>query len=240
MVHPEILDTIQSLQKTKSLKSFYLAGGTNLAIRFQHRESEDIDLFCESIIGIKGFEVIKEELQSIFGKDIIYIDFPTKKSDELVFLRLILRTKSLNIKIEILQGFKLLAPIENFKGVNLASIEDIGTFKLESLANRFALKDLYDLDFITDKIKLGVLIDLFQQKKKIYLDQNIKTIFHFDNKICPVTDLSSLLDDKSYEKTNLPFHKQPHLIKNNIRHYRVSIAEWRFKVKHEINKKTNR
>lgn len=54
-VSPVLYKTIKELQSLKNLKPFALAGGTNLAIRYDHRESIDIDLFCTEIIGFKGF-----------------------------------------------------------------------------------------------------------------------------------------------------------------------------------------
>ncbi|SFF77588.1 Nucleotidyl transferase AbiEii toxin, Type IV TA system [Salegentibacter agarivorans] len=54
-VSPVLYQSIKELQSLKSLQSFALAGGTNLAVRYDHRESIDIDLFCTEIIGFKGF-----------------------------------------------------------------------------------------------------------------------------------------------------------------------------------------
>lgn len=54
MIHQEIFDTIRSLQKTRSLKSFCLAVGTNLALRFQHRESDDIGCFVDQLLEKKA------------------------------------------------------------------------------------------------------------------------------------------------------------------------------------------
>ena len=58
-VSPALLQTIKELQHLQSLNAFALAGGTNLALRFNHRISEDIDLFSTNIIDIDGFEKIK-------------------------------------------------------------------------------------------------------------------------------------------------------------------------------------
>ena len=55
-VSPALLQTIKELQQLPSLNAFALAGGTNLALRYNHRISEDIDLFSTNIIGIEGFE----------------------------------------------------------------------------------------------------------------------------------------------------------------------------------------
>ena len=58
-VSPELLSIIKELQALPCLKDFALAGGTNLALRYNHRKSEDIDLFSTNIVGIQGFESIK-------------------------------------------------------------------------------------------------------------------------------------------------------------------------------------
>jgi len=54
----QLIKTIKELQSLPSLSNFALAGGTNLALRYNHRKSIDIDLFCNQIIGIKSFETI--------------------------------------------------------------------------------------------------------------------------------------------------------------------------------------
>lgn len=42
-----LIKTLKDLFLIKEIKSdFYLAGGTNLAIQYNHRVSTDIDLFC--------------------------------------------------------------------------------------------------------------------------------------------------------------------------------------------------
>jgi hypothetical protein len=43
-----------------------LGGGTNLAIRYDHRESIDIDLFFSGIIGKSGYIKIENEIQAYF------------------------------------------------------------------------------------------------------------------------------------------------------------------------------
>lgn len=42
-VSPTLLKTIEELQSLESLKNFALAGGTNLALRCNHRESIGTD-----------------------------------------------------------------------------------------------------------------------------------------------------------------------------------------------------
>lgn len=40
----ELLSTIQALQRLPSLQEARLGGGTSIALRFNHRESVDVDL----------------------------------------------------------------------------------------------------------------------------------------------------------------------------------------------------
>ena len=61
-VSPLLIETIKELQSLPSLSNFALGGGTNLAVRYNHRKSIDIDLFCNDIVGIDGFKTIEKEI----------------------------------------------------------------------------------------------------------------------------------------------------------------------------------
>lgn len=233
MVDERIITIIKRLQSLDRLQSFYLAGGTSLSIRLSHRDSNDIDLFCEDLIGIECFKKIEEEIRSSFPNSLFYLQYPTEKSDELVFLRFTLKFDDFEIKVECIQAFKLIDPIETVDGIRMASVKDVGVFKVESLANRYALKDLFDLDIITEKISLSKLIDLYYEKKLKYNQEGIKTIFHYENKICPYIDPLSLIENRTNSKS-LPFHSQPHLIKGvENRTIIYHISNFKIKVKSE-------
>jgi len=45
------LDLILQIQDFSTLRDSFLAGGTNLALRYNHRQSIDIDLFIDHQIG---------------------------------------------------------------------------------------------------------------------------------------------------------------------------------------------
>ena len=86
-VSGELIILAKELQSLPSLRQSYLAGGTNLALRFEHRKSEDIDLFIEEQIGRDGFSEIKGELESHFQKRLIRILFPCDKDDPIYILK---------------------------------------------------------------------------------------------------------------------------------------------------------
>ena len=82
-----LLNTLKKLQDFPSLQQFTLGGGTNLALRFKHRKSIDIDLFCTDIIGRKGFENIERELKEFFGKSVLAFTYPCNENDQFIFAR---------------------------------------------------------------------------------------------------------------------------------------------------------
>lgn len=98
-VSSTLLKTIKELQALKSLHNFALVGGTNLAMRYNHRESIDIDLFCPEIIGYKGFEKIQEEVQNFYRNNVFNFIDPTNINDQYTFLRFFVKKKILLLRL---------------------------------------------------------------------------------------------------------------------------------------------
>ena len=59
-----------------------LGGGTNLAIRYDHRESIDIDLFFSGVIGKSGYKKIANEIHAHFKGNATRLDYPCDESDQ--------------------------------------------------------------------------------------------------------------------------------------------------------------
>lgn len=137
----ELLETIHQLQQLSSLSEFGLAGGTNLALRYGHRISVDIDLFSPSMIGIRGLETICEEIRKIFGERILSSQLINDDlADQYCFARILIKTKIGQIKVEIMQNVPLLDQVEIIGAIKMISIKDIGVLKLKSLCSRMAKK----------------------------------------------------------------------------------------------------
>ena len=68
-VNNQIKELVIELQSLAFVSDFGLAGGTNLAIQFNHRVSDDIDLFSDKLIGKEGFQKIKTILVSLPATD---------------------------------------------------------------------------------------------------------------------------------------------------------------------------
>ncbi|WP_165366208.1 nucleotidyl transferase AbiEii/AbiGii toxin family protein [Brumimicrobium glaciale] len=232
-VSVEIVTTIKNLQKLDSLSSFSLGGGTNLALRYNHRESLDIDLFTDKIIGRIGFDSIQSEIESFFGKDISSFSFPCNINDQFIFARCFINCNDKVIKVELLQNMKRLHEIEVKDKIRLVSKKDIGLFKLISAANRAAKKDVYDLDYITEEIPL---IDLYKELKikvKKHSSDSDKTIFDLDEERCPISNPNLLLSfDKQNNKNQFrPSHSDDSIQKFEGKTWNSARYSWRKKVR---------
>ncbi|MHC5352759.1 nucleotidyl transferase AbiEii/AbiGii toxin family protein [Myroides sp. LJL115] len=229
MVDKRIVKTIKELQSLSSLQLFFLAGGTNLALRFNHRESEDIDLFCQEKIGIKGFKLIETEIKNYFKDRVVFTQISSEDNDDIVFLRTVIKTEGLDIKIDVIQSHSLLNEIENINTIRMASIEDIAVFKITTICNRKAIKDLFDLDFITDKVlNLEKIINLYSEKK---IKDNRVTIFNYKKTNCPLENPEFLLGITSNIGVKTPYHGNPNTIKGVEKSSVLfSRSSWKIKV----------
>ncbi|HEY9169422.1 MAG TPA: nucleotidyl transferase AbiEii/AbiGii toxin family protein [Lutibacter sp.] len=234
-VSPVIIETIKELQALPSLSDFALAGGTNLAYKFNHRESIDIDLFCNSIIGIKGFEKIEQEVISFYGKELISgLDYPLKENNQFTFLRFWIQKPGGLIKIELIQNMATLHKIEEIDGIKLVDLNDIGTFKLMSASSRGAKKDVYDLDFITDAVSLIDLFEELKEKRKLFNKPEHRNIFDLDGDECPTTNPLLLLnfDKKIAIKRTKPIHSHDNIIiSEHAKSWRMASSSYRIKVR---------
>ena len=213
-VSAELLETIIELQGLSSLKNAVLGGGTNLAIRYDHRMSTDIDLFFSGIIGKSGYREIEDEIQAHFGGNASRLDYPCNESDQYMFMRFWIKKDELTIKVEIIQNASFLDDPEVIIGARLASIRDIGLLKLMTASNRASFKDIYDLDYLTDDISLTTLMEDLKYKQETFKGEEYRTIFDLDDEISPVKDPLRLLlfEAKAAERKNRPNHSDHRIL----------------------------
>ena len=232
-----LLQTIKELQALPSLSQFALAGGTNLAFRFNHRQSQDIDLFCPEIVGVKHFETIEAEVKSYFGDtNITGLEYPfDKESEQHTYLRFwVTKPSGEIIKVEIIQNMKMMDTIEIVDEVRLVTTKDIGLFKLISGSSRAAKKDIYDLDFITQNINVIELFENLQVKRQTFNKAEHKNIFDLDEEECPTQNPYLLLkfDGKVKQDRIKPMHSNDNiLIVDGGKSWIRVRTSWRMKVR---------
>ncbi len=236
-----LLQTIKQLQALPSLSQFALAGGTNLAFRFNHRQSQDIDLFCPEIVGIKHFETIEAEVKGCFGKtNITGLEYPfDKESEQHTYIRFwVTKPCGAIIKVEIIQNMKMMDTVEVVDDVRLVTTKDIGLFKLISGSSRAAKKDIYDLDFITEKINIIDLYEALKLKKQTFNKKEHQNIFDLDEEECPTQNPTLLLKFDGKVKPNRikPIHSNDNIliVEGGKSWVRVRTS-WRIKVRRLFN-----
>jgi predicted nucleotidyltransferase component of viral defense system len=237
-VSQELLETIHELQQLSSLSEFGLAGGTNLALKYGHRISVDIDLFSPSMIGIKGLENVCEQIKNFYGERIISGQLINDDlEDQYCFARILIKTNIGQIKVEIMQNVPLLDKFAIGAEIRMVTIKDIGVFKLKSLCSRMAKKDAYDLDLITDQegYSLEELIDRYQEKESNFSSEADKWVFDLDEHPNPVNYPNALLafDETDYKfADNMPMHSDDQLnIIATGKPFRTAKSSWRRKVR---------
>lgn len=86
-VSDTLYQVIKDLMKTPLLNGFNLGGGTNLAIKYNHRKSIDIDLFSESVVGLKRIRAVKQGLEEKYTNHDFNCIIENSGSEALSFIR---------------------------------------------------------------------------------------------------------------------------------------------------------
>mgnify|MGYP000069431404 FL=1 len=204
-VSPQIYSLISEIQTFQSVATFSLAGGTSLALRYNHRVSEDIDFFSDNIVGVNGLILIKQQLQKKYKDDLLFCELINEESgDQFCFLRALIRNDNIQVKVEFIQNIFCLEKPEEIKSLRVLSRIDIGVFKLLSAANRKANKDIYDLDIITDELSLNLLWNCFLKRNEMTLTADKKNLFDLDGDINLQNNIVLLLEFDNIEYANIP------------------------------------
>jgi len=233
-VSESLLKVIVELQQLPALQGSTLGGGTNLAVRYGHRRSYDIDLFFPDIIGRNGYEAILKEVSAFYKGAIFGVDYPCNINDQFMFLRFYVRQVDEAVKVEVLQNMQTYDTPEMINGVSLMSEQDIGMLKLITVSNRANQKDVYDLDYITDRLPLSYLMAKLAGKNKLYSEEHHKSIFKLDDEYSPVDEPELLLKFDMVGHGNLarPGHSNPRVdLLEDSKKWLVARSSWRRKVR---------
>jgi hypothetical protein len=134
----------------KSIGSFYLAGGTGLALQLGHRLSRDFDFFTSESF---DEERLLSDLKDIEKLSVVSMGRET--------LHLHVR----GIKVSFLgYRYPVLFPFGSFMGVQVADPRDIACMKISAIAGRGGKRDFLDLYATAQQYGLASLLDLFKQK----------------------------------------------------------------------------
>jgi hypothetical protein len=141
------------LKKQEWMETFYLAGGTALALHIGHRLSDDFDFFtlenfdndhlASTLSGLGKFERLTEAENTLHG-----------------------RIAEVNISF---LGYRYppLKELIQDGHIKIAGIVDIACMKLSAMAARGSRKDFIDLFFILKQYSLNELFSWYKEKYQI-------------------------------------------------------------------------
>lgn len=149
-VEPRTLELLRSLMTRPYLESFFLVGGTALALQLGHRVSIDIDLFTTS-------DFDQEDLLSDLRKE---FDVVVEVRSPSIFI-----TRINDVKVDFVRfRYGILFPELLIDGIRMLELRDIAPMKLDAVTKRGSKKDFYDIHFLLEKMSLPEILDLYARK----------------------------------------------------------------------------
>jgi predicted nucleotidyltransferase component of viral defense system len=167
-VEPRTLGLLKELMSLPMLNSFYLVGGTALALQLGHRVSIDLDLFTP-----EPFDP-NELIEKLSEKS----DFSVVSEGSAMVISTIN-----DIKVDFVKmSYPILFPSILNEQVRMLDIRDIAAMKLKAVTQRGSKKDFYDIYFLLQIMSLDEIIQLFKEKFKQYeVFHVIKSLTYFED-----------------------------------------------------------
>lgn len=168
-------DILKKVIETISLKEYYLAGGTALALQTGIRESFDFDFFIQTEFDenllIQELEQLGELEVTVCRKGTVHTIL---NGVQLTFLHFENNLVAEKIAVEEIQG------------LYLASIEDIAIMKLIAISQRGTKKDFFDLHYICNNFNITIqdilnMLEKKYNKNKINYAHIIQSLAYFED-----------------------------------------------------------
>lgn len=152
-VEPQLLDVLKRFFSLDEFKNFYLAGGTNLSLRYGHRKSIDIDLFST-------FEFENDWLIDTFVKYFPEFSYRSNENPIGVFGFLS------GVKIDMVRHhfFKIIDTPIVIDGIRMFGDKDIIAMKIVAILKRGVKKDFWDLAELLDHYSIEDFIEYYKDK----------------------------------------------------------------------------
>jgi Nucleotidyl transferase AbiEii toxin, Type IV TA system len=167
-VNIKLKDILTELFNLDKIKDFYLAGGTNLALKYNHRVSTDLDLFYNNSVEI-NLELHILPVAENYFKDRLKIISVNRDT---------LRTTIDDVKVDFMKWLNIkniLKPVQKFDNTNwqLATDMDVAAMKISAVINRGSKKDFFDMALLLKLFTLTEIIEGYKMKYQIQSDNDI-------------------------------------------------------------------
>ena len=209
--HEEVLDAAgfaAVARLTPTTGSFYLAGGTALALRLGHRVSLDLDLFsATNKLGADERRILLDALKASGPLRI--------KGAKDGMLHLDLGGTPVSL---FHYYYPMLGRFQSWRGLNVASLEDIAAMKLSAVLGRGSKKDFIDLYQLCRRPGLDRVMKAAARKFPLYADfplQAARALLYFEDAekepMPRMLDTTTWEDIKSYFEAAIPKYVKAHL-----------------------------
>ncbi len=149
-VEPGTLGLLKQLMAMPQLDSFFLVGGTALALQYGHRFSVDLDLFTT-----EPFD--KEALLEVLNQEFSVSVESESKNIYITYIN--------DVKVDFVKvAYPRLFPLIEMDGIRMLEIRDLAPMKLNAVTGRGTKKDFYDIYFLLKIMPVTEIIDLFRKK----------------------------------------------------------------------------
>lgn len=152
---PATRQAFHQVARLPFIKSFYLAGGTGLALHLGHRFSVDLDFFSpeETAVGPDQRDAMRmllddQSLSITHDNDGTFV--ATWQDVGISFFRLPL--------------YPLVQPPVLLEGIPLATVLEIGAMKLAAIIDRGTRKDMVDLYYLLQAVSLETIFEVASVK----------------------------------------------------------------------------
>ncbi len=167
-VEPGTLELLKQLMLLPELESFFLVGGTAIALQLGHRKSIDLDLFTATPFNnstLLGILAINYEIS-------VELEEPN-----------MLITTIDGIKVDLVKmGYPILFPPVHIEGVRMLDLRDIAAMKLKAIAQSGSKKDFFDIHYLLDQMSLEKMLLMFKQIFKMHeVFHIVKSLTYFDD-----------------------------------------------------------
>lgn len=167
-VTPILANVLSFLMNDEAFNPFRLVGGTNLSLRFGHRQSDDIDLFTDSDYGSIDFS----SLEKILSVKFPFFDSPDRSGligfGKMYYVGL---NRDNAVKLDLMYTDKFLSEPETIDGIRFASIDQIAAMKLSAISLGGRKKDWWDVHKLLEEYSLEHMFRLYEKWQPWTYDQ---------------------------------------------------------------------
>ena len=186
----------QLLPYLKLFRSFYLCGGTALAIQIGHRVSVDFDFFSDDKIS----KTLQNEIKKTLPENTI-VQLVVNNPDELTIF-------ANETKVTFLYyPFPLIKPLINLNGLHVPTVQELAAIKAYTIGRRGEYKDYVDLYYLLYE-KHTSLKEIIEIARKKYKNDFNDRLF-----------LEQLIYLDDINLTDIRLLKQEHLTKEKLHEF---------------------